>query len=150
MCQFHKLFNIAMICTALLLLGARDVKTAQGGFQGPDMSINNGNGGFAGPSNGGGFVGPSTQAQITTIAQAKKAFDDAPCVLTGNIIQKLAHSDDKYTFRDKTGEIIVDIDHEKFVGRTVTPNNIVRLYGEVDRDRFKPTKIDVKHLEIVR
>ena len=35
-----------------------------------------------------------------------------------------AGSDDKYNFRDATGTIVVEIDHEVFAGRTVTPSDV--------------------------
>ena len=43
---------------------------------------------------------------------------------------------------------MVDIDDELFLGRTVTPEMTVRLYGEVDRELMERTKIDVKSFEI--
>ena len=106
---------------------------------------------FNGPSSGyGGFQGPTASVGTDTVAKALKAWDDAPVVLTGNIVQRMAGSDDKYMFRDATGQIIVDIDHELFWGKTVTPNNTVRISGEVDKDMFEPTKIDVKLLEVIK
>ena len=84
------------------------------------------------------------------MAKALKAWDDAPVVLTGNIVQRMAGSDDKYVFRDGTGQIVVDIDHELFWGKTVTPANTVRISGDVDKDMFDPTKIDVKFLEVLK
>lgn len=106
---------------------------------------------FNGPSSGyGGFQGPTASVGTDTVAKALKAWDDSPVVLTGNIVQRMAGSDDKYMFRDATGQIIVDIDYELFWGKTVTPNNTVRISGEVDKDMFEPTKIDVKLLEVIK
>lgn len=107
--------------------------------------------GFQGPSAAhGGFQGPMTTIDVDTVAKALKAWNDTPASLTGNITQRLAGSDDKYMFRDATGEIIVDIDYELFWGRTVTPATTIRIVGEVDKDAFEPTKIDVKFLEVVK
>ena len=106
---------------------------------------------YDGPSSGyGGFQGPTSSAGVTTVAKALKAWDDAPVVLTGNIVQRMAGSDDKYMFRDATGQIVVDIDHELFWGKTVTPANTVRIAGEVDKEMFEATKIDVKFLEVIK
>ena len=106
---------------------------------------------YDGPSSGyGGFQGPTSSVGVTTVAKALKAWDDAPVVLTGNIVQRMAGSDDKYMFRDGTGQIVVDIDHELFWGKTVTPANTVRVSGDVDKDMFDPTKIDVKFLEVLK
>ncbi len=110
---------------------------AVGGFQGG-----------ASPAGQGGFQGPGGQAGVTTVAQAKSARDDTPVVLTGHIVSRAAGDHEHYLFRDSTGEIVVDIDDELFLGRTVTPETTVRLYGEVDKELMERTKIDVKSLEI--
>ena len=105
---------------------------------------------FEGPNSGGqsmgGFQGPTGGVQADTVKKAQSSWDDAPVVLTGNIVERLAGSDDKYLFKDATGQIIVDIDHEIFAGRTVTPQTKVRLSGKVDKDMMEPVKIDVKVL----
>ena len=124
----------------LLVLCLSAPAYAAGGFEGPGSAV----------QGQGGFQGPTTGTGVDTVAKALKARDDAPVVLTGNIISRKAGSDDKYMFRDSTGEILVDIDHKVFAGRTVTPQNTVRLSGEVDNDLLEPIKIDVKMLEIVR
>lgn len=109
---------------------------------------------FEGPNPGGqsmgGFQGPTGGVQADTVKKAQSSWDDAPVVLTGNIVERLAGSDDKYLFKDATGQIIVDIDHEIFAGRTVTPQTKVRLSGKVDKDMMEPVKIDVKVLEILK
>ena len=83
------------------------------------------------------------------MAEALKAWDDTPVTLTGHIVQRLPHDDDKYLFRDATGEIMVDIDHELFMGRTVTPETKIRISGEVDKDMMERAAIDVGWLEIL-
>ena len=98
----------------------------------------------------GGFQGPTGGAQADTVEKARNSRDDAPVALIGNIVERLAGSDDKYLFKDATGQIIVDIDHEIFAGRTVTPQTRVRLSGKVDKDMMEPIKIDVKVLEILK
>ena len=107
---------------------------------------------FEGPNSGGqsmgGFQGPTGGVQADTVKKAQSSWDDAPVVLVGNIVERLAGSDDKYLFKDATGQIIVDIDHEIFAGRTVTPQTKVRLSGKVDKDMMEPIKIDVKVLEV--
>lgn len=109
---------------------------------------------FEGPNSGGqsmgGFQGPTGGVQADTVKKAQSSWDDAPVVLVGNIVERLAGSDDKYLFKDATGQIIVDIDHEIFAGRTVTPQTKVRLSGTVDKDMMEPIKIDVKVLEILK
>lgn len=96
------------------------------------------------------FQGPNSAASVTTAAQVAKAGDDASCMLQGNIIEKVTGSDDKYRFKDATGTVIVEIDHQIFAGRVVTPSTVVKLYGEVDTSLTKASKVDVKMMEIVQ
>ena len=103
---------------------------------------------FQGPG-AGGFKGPTVGVEITSVKQALEGADEAPVLLTGTIIGHKAGSDDNYIFRDATGEITVDIDHAVFGGRTVTPENTVKLSGKVDKDLLEPAKVDVKVLEIL-
>ena len=48
--------------------------------------------------------------------------------LRGNITERL--SDDRYTFRDESGTVVVEIDHKRWNGVTVTPriksNSVVK------------------------
>jgi uncharacterized protein (TIGR00156 family) len=101
-------------------------------------------------TNKGGFEGPGAQAIITTVAQAKSARDDAKCELIGNIVEQLPGDDDLYLFKDSTGEIVIELDDDLFKGRTVTPQNQIRIYGEVDNDAFEKTQIDVKKFDVIK
>ena len=63
------------------------------------------------------------------------------------IVRHEAHHE-HYLFRDATGEIVEEIDDKLFMGRNVTPQTTIRIYGEVDKEAFERTKIDVKHFDI--
>lgn len=82
---------------ALVLAATLAAPTIAAGFQGPNSA------------QGGGFQGPTTGIEADTVAKAQKSWDDARVVLTGNITQRIAGSDDKYIFKDTTGEMIVEI-----------------------------------------
>ena len=111
------------------------------------------NGGFTGPSNtsaaqgNGGFTGPSAASSVVTVEQVKSMRDDTHVTMRGHIIQHL--HDDNYTFQDDTGTITVDIDHNKWNGQTVSPQNLVEVYGEVDKDR-NSVEVDVKSIRIIQ
>lgn len=94
----------------------------------------------------GGFEGPGIAQSVTTVKEALSARDDTMVTLRGNIISSLG--DEKYMFKDSTGEIIVEIDDEDWYGVKVTPENTVEIYGEVDKEVFERTKIDVKSIAI--
>lgn len=105
------------------------------------------NGGFSGPANNGntqqqgGFNGPNVAN--STVAQSKTLRDDSWVILEGNIVRKVG--DELYEFRDSTGTINVDIDDKEWRGLTVTPQDKVRIEGEVDKD-WNSVEIDVKRI----
>lgn len=94
---------------------------------------------------GGGFVGGNET--ISTVKQAKEMRDDVPVILQGKILQRMGG--DKYLFEDATDSVTVEIDDEDWRGQTVTPNDTVKLYGEVDAGMFK-TEIDVDYVEKIK
>lgn len=103
---------------------------------------------YAGFSEGGkaGFSGPGSDNGVTVQA-AKNMRDDAHVTLTGSIVKRLG--DEKYLFRDATGEITVEIDDDDFRGQHVTPQNTIRIIGEVDKEFGRATEIDVDRLEVL-
>ncbi len=102
-----------------------------------------GSAGAAAASTGaaGGFVGPGPA--VIGAAQVKEMRDDAKVSLRGNIVQHLGGDD--YLFRDATGTVQVEIDHDKWGGRKVTPTDVVVLHGEVDKDLFS-VSVDVEQV----
>ncbi|KAF1069588.1 MAG: Protein YgiW [Pseudomonas citronellolis] len=102
--------------------------------------------GYTGP--GSDAAKPASQAQVTTVSAAKSAHDDTPAVLEGTITKRL-HGD-HYEFKDATGSIQVEIDHDEWPqGAEVSATTKVRLTGEVDHDR-KGTEIDVDRIDIIQ
>lgn len=100
--------------------------------------------------NEGGFSGPVSGAMADTVVKAKELPDDAPVVLTGNIISRVAGKKHKFTFKDATGEILLDIGKKAFRGQDISPQDTVRVTGKVDKDFGEELEIDVKQLEIIR
>jgi len=104
--------------------------------------------GFTGPGSEGqqqgGFNGPH---KTFTVAQSKSLQDDTKVVLQGKITKKISH--EHYEFMDSTGTVVVEIDDNKWMGQSVSPNDTVRLEGEVDKDHNK-TDIDVKKVTLVK
>ncbi|MDR2141810.1 MAG: YgiW/YdeI family stress tolerance OB fold protein [Deltaproteobacteria bacterium] len=107
---------------------------AQVGFQGGTVG-----------QQGGGFSGPGL-SQVTVEA-ARQLRDDAFVILRGNIIRHLGK--DKYIFRDSTGDITVDIDQDKWLGQTVTPETSVEIKGEIDKD-WNSVEVEVDQILIVK
>lgn len=94
----------------------------------------------------GGFSGPGEETLITTVRGALDSgqfTDDIPVRLTGFIVRSLG--DEKYLFKDHTGEIKVEIDNDKWFGLQATPTLEVIIDGEIDNE-FMSKKIDVKRI----
>lgn len=100
--------------------------------------------GAASAQMGGGFQGPGLQPM--SVADALKLNDDTPVVLVGQIERSLG--DEKYLFKDASGSVTVEIDNEDWRGLNVTPQDTVILNGEVDKEMFKDTKIDVDSIAL--
>lgn len=91
----------------------------------------------------GGFVGNSAPA--ATVAQALKMRDDSWVGLTGRISKQVG--DEKYSFSDGTGTIIVDIDNEDWHGLVVGPSDTIYIEGELDKD-FGRVELDVHRVSL--
>lgn len=100
----------------------------------------------------GAFNGPSaTSAPLVTAGTAASAMEGATCVLEGNITEHLVK--DRYSFKDSSGTIIVNIPPHVFGSQEVTPANTVKITGEIrgkkDLNRQDP-HIGVRYLEVLK
>lgn len=127
--------KIAAIAAILALASAPAFAATQGGFSGPSTTTTTQTGGFVGPN-----------GTVTTAANAKTMRDDTWVTLRGNIIERV--SDDLYIFKDASGNVNVDIDHKRWNGQTITPQDVVEIQGEVDKD-WNSVEIDVKQIRKV-
>lgn len=101
-------------------------------------------GSSAAPHARGGFTGSSAEPTAATVQQARSMNDDQHVVLRGTIERRLSH--DKYTFRDQTGSIEVEIDDDVWKGLSVGQHDRVEIFGEVDRHR-NSVDIEVKRIQ---
>ena len=98
---------------------------------------------FTGPSAypaGQGFTSGSNIYSVSSIKDVMGMYDDQIAVIKGNIIQRL--SDDKYLFKDKTGEMVVEIDYKYWGGLQVDEKDTLELTGKVDKD-YNAVTLDV-------
>lgn len=95
------------------------------------------------------FTGPGGVSTVNNAAQVADAPDDAPCLLEGHIVERVNGEHDKYTFRDATGSVVVEIDDDLFRGRDIGPADKVRLSGEVDKKTFRANQVDVEWMEVI-
>ncbi|HHI2935181.1 TPA: YgiW/YdeI family stress tolerance OB fold protein [Klebsiella variicola] len=123
--------------TAIVALVSMPVLAAeQGGFTGPSSTTQ-----VSSTAQAGGFTGPS--GAVTSVANAKSLRDDTWVTLRGKLTERI--SDDLYKFQDASGVINVDIDHKRWNGVTVGPQDTVEIQGEVDKD-WNSVEIDVKQI----
>jgi uncharacterized protein (TIGR00156 family) len=102
-------------------------------------------GAAAAESPGGGFSGPGVAP--VTVRQAMTMRDDGYVILRGNITRHLGKN--TYLFTDATGDIHVEIDPDRWGGQTVTPQDVVEVYGEIDKD-WNSVEIDVDRISMVK
>ena len=119
-----KKFMVFGICTLILLLNCLSVY-AQEGFIGPNAS----------GTNTRQFYQPVTVSQIFTL------HHNSQITLTGNLINSPRRN--YYTFRDATGEIIVEIERKYWGGLSVGPNDRVQIFAELERKRNGTIEVEV-------
>lgn len=77
------------------------------------------------------YDGQGCWFKTTTVSEALKMNDDTKVIIKGNIVNKL--SKDKYTFKDSTGSITVDIDNDKWGEIASDTKDTLELVGEIER-----------------
>lgn len=94
----------------------------------------------------GGFVGDAESTTFTNVTDVENLADETYVTLKGNILSKVGH--EKYSFKDTTGTIVVEIDDDDWHGVVVKPTDVVILEGEVDKHFMKPTEVEVDRVRI--
>ena len=93
-----------------------------------------------------GFVGPFNG--INTAALAREGADNSFVQLTGNILASLGG--EIYQFSDHTGTVNIEIEHEKWFGLSVTPENIIIVDGVIDKGLKQQVTVNVDRLRLAR
>lgn len=83
-----------------------------------------------------------------TVAQAIQALDATAVTLSGTIVRHI--QDDHFELKDSTGSIQVEIDQDLATVQQLSAGTKVKIMGEVDTHRIKPTDIDVVKIEIMK
>ncbi|WP_151982260.1 NirD/YgiW/YdeI family stress tolerance protein [Acinetobacter guerrae] len=82
---------------------------------------------------------------IATVQQVAKIKDETGVTLTGQITKHI--KSDHYEFKDNSGTISLEIDDDIWRTADLKVGDHVRLVGEVDTHRYKPTDIEVVKIE---
>ena len=77
----------------------------------------------------------------TTVAEAFDMEDESKVILTGQIVNILGN--DKYIFKDQTGEVVIEIDDEDWPLNKMTPEDMIEITGIIDKEFSNPMQIDV-------
>lgn len=85
---------------------------------------------------------------VVTVSKAKTLADETGVTLTGTIVKHIAGG--HYEFKDKTGSIVIEVDDDLAKGWQLKAGDKVRIVGEVDTHRMKPTDIEVLQIERVK
>ncbi|MGL4714744.1 MAG: YgiW/YdeI family stress tolerance OB fold protein [Aeromonas sp.] len=91
------------------------------------------------------YTGPQEQNKVS-VAQLKELADDSRATLEGKLVKQLGG--EHYLFRDASGEVEVEVDQDVWRGTEVGPDDLIRIYGEVDHS-WNKTEMDVETLEKV-
>ncbi len=96
----------------------------------------------------GGFSGPTHGINsVKAVLDAGMFSDDTPVMLTGYLVASLGG--EIYTFKDNTGTIHVEIDHDKWFGLQATPTTKITIHGDIDKE-LNYTKIDVDRVSLAQ
>ena len=104
-----------------------------------NQSVNAQQGGFSGPTHG--------INSVKAVLDAGMFSDDTPVMLTGYLVASLGG--EIYTFKDNTGTIHVEIDHDKWFALQATPTTKVTIHGDIDKE-LNYTKIDVDRVSLAQ
>ncbi|MFX1676316.1 NirD/YgiW/YdeI family stress tolerance protein [Paraburkholderia sp. A2WS-5] len=96
------------------------------------------------------YTGPGERPAATTVQQlASAGKDDQRVVLRGQVVKSLG--DEKYTFKDSTGEIPVKIDARHWPsGQPVNDTTTVDLTGKYDKEWFGTPKVKIHDVKVVQ
>lgn len=82
----------------------------------------------------------SVNPVVSPIKDVLKMRDNQVATVKGNIVKRM--SDDKYLFKDNSGEMTVEIDNKYWGGLQVDESNVLELTGKVDKD-FNSISLEV-------
>lgn len=131
------LATILVLSTVSLVAQADGYR--KGGFQGGEAHAMHQKGEMR---HQGGFFN-STQT-VSKVSEAGNWLDDQYVILEGKIINQVGKDD--FIFKDDSGELVVEIERKAWQGQTITPNDSVKIYAEVDKS-WNKTEAEVHRIE---
>ena len=87
----------------------------------------------------------NTMTEVVTVEQVRTMPDNSPVIIRGYLLRQ--NGENSYVFQDTTGTINLEIDSEDWGGLTVSPNDYVEVWGEVDRNGMTMVEVDVSAMK---
>lgn len=88
---------------------------------------------------------PNNMVTVMTVEQVRGLADNSPVVIQGYLLRQ--NGEESYVFQDSTGTINVEMDEEDWGGLSITPNDMVEVWGEVDKNGMSMIEIDVSAIK---
>lgn len=85
----------------------------------------------------------NNQPAVWTVTEVMSLPDNTPVVMRGRITRNMG--DNVFVFEDSSGTIMMEIDEEDWNGNTVRVDDIVTVYGNIDKGS-NYTEIDVSSI----
>lgn len=82
---------------------------------------------------------------VMTVEEVRGLSDNSPVVVRGYLLRQ--NGENSYIFQDNTGTINMEIDEEDWNGVTVSPTDMVEIWGEVDKNGMSVMEIDVSAIK---
>ena len=86
----------------------------------------------------------NNQPTYWSVTEVMTLPDNSPVVMRGRITKNMGGN--MYLFEDSSGNVMLEIDEEDWNGNTVRVNDVVTVYGNVDKG-VNYTEIDVESVE---
>ena len=100
-------------------------------------------GAIAGPGTMNNGMMNNKQPAVWTVTEIMSLPDNTPVVMRGYITKNMGNN--IFVFEDDSGTIMLEIDEEDWNGNTVRVDDIVTVYGNVDKGT-NYTEIDVNSI----
>jgi uncharacterized protein (TIGR00156 family) len=91
------------------------------------------------------FAGPNMNnrgvTEVMTVEQVRGLEDNSPVVIRGYLLRQ--NGENSYVFQDSTGTINLEIEDNDWGGLSVSPEEYIEIWGEVDRNGMSMVEVDV-------
>lgn len=89
------------------------------------------------------------QNEVISVQKLKTMKDDTYAIIEGFIVKKI--SNEKFLFKDETGEIVLDVDDDlMYQLKDVDKNTLVEVYGDFDKNLFGRHEFEVKKITVIK